>query len=265
MIEKVALNALVTGAHTGIGLAISRELAACGYNIFMVARNAQALEQAAASVTEQYGVQAHWLAADLTEIDSPQRVFDWVAGKQQTIDFLVNNAGVGWNGRFVDGTTETFDAMLALNVRSVVELTRLFTPHLLTSANGRILNVASMAGLYPVPFKAVYASSKAFVQHFTRCLADELAHTNVKASVLCAGPVPTTDELRQEIESGGWSSRLFAVETAVVGRIAVRKTLAGKRIILPGAGIKLGLFMLRAAPDWLRSRVFLKQFSRYLQ
>ena len=250
--------ALVTGAYTGIGLGICEALAKRGYNLLMVARNEAALQKEANRLELEHGVRTEYFAVDLSDTDAPQRIFDWTRELGVTVQFLCNNAGIGMDGKFHEREAEQIDKVLSVNVRAVTLLTRAFMDDVRSASPGYILNVASMARYYPMPYKAVYASTKAFVYHFTRSLAVELEEVDVYPSVMCAGPVPTTNELKERIKKSSWFGRTVALEPGVVGEATVRDALRGKEVILPGFVTKLGLLVLHLAPAWARRKKFLK-------
>jgi len=257
--------ALVTGAYTGIGFAICEALAKRGYGLLMVARNQAGLQEAAATLEAQFKVPTQYLPIDLTETDAAQRVEAWVNDLKLPLAFLVNNAGFGWDGSFTRGDLHHFDRMLQLNMRVVLQLTHRLLPKLAQGSEAYVLNVSSMAVYGPLPYKVMYSATKSFAYQFTRSLAMELEiqKSTVSASVLCAGPVPTTETLAKNIAANGWMSRRISMPAQAVGEIGVRDTLRRKTEILPGFWPQLGLLVLRLTPTWLRARTFKKRLGRF--
>ncbi|HEX3824434.1 MAG TPA: SDR family oxidoreductase [Mycobacteriales bacterium] len=241
--------ALVTGASSGIGLALARVLAREGHDLVLVARREPELARLAAELKSRYGADATVITADLSVPSGPANVFDAVAAAGLDIDVLVNNAGFGGQGRFTDTDAGTEQRMLAVNVVALTEMTKLFLPAMTRRATGQVLNVASTAAFQPGPFMAVYYASKAYVLSFTEALAEELAGTGVTATALCPGVVPSgfqdAANLRDDapmLKSPGAKSTEFVAEAAYDGMTR------GRRIVIPGMLNKIGVQSLRVSP-----------------
>ncbi len=145
------ITALVTGASSGIGKALARELAGQGANLILVSRNAERLEQEAEDLRVRFGVTVHVFPEDLERLEERLELFAWIEKSDLTVDVLVNNAGLGHYGLFDETSFKDVDAMLDLNVHALTHLTRLFLPAMLEKKSGGILNVASTAGFQPIP------------------------------------------------------------------------------------------------------------------
>ena len=183
--------ALVTGASSGIGLELARLLAADGHDLVLVARRADAIDALAREVREAHGRAALALSADLAEPDAAKRIVERLSAESIEIDVLVNNAGFGGLGRFDQRRLEDDLAMIQVNITSLVALTRLLLPGMVSRGRGRIMNVASTAAFQPGPLMAVYYATKAFVLSFSEAIADELRDTGVTVTALCPGPTRT--------------------------------------------------------------------------
>ena len=178
-------RAVVTGASSGIGAAFARALARRGHPLVLVARRAERLK---ARVEELGGEErALALPLDLAQPDAAQILEEELARRDLAVDLLVNNAGVGHTGRLHEEPLDRILAMIDLNVRAAVELTRRFLPAMIGRGKGAVVNVVSTSAFQPVPFFAVYAASKAFLLSFTEALAGELAGTKVRVQALCPG------------------------------------------------------------------------------
>ena len=189
-------RALVTGASSGIGASFARRLAAAGFELVLVARRGDRLERAAEELGREHGVAADPVVADLTDPDDRRRVEGILAG-EPAFDLLVNNAGFGRYGRFDEVDAETIEAMVAINVLAATSLARAALPGMVARGSGAIVNVASMLAFTssippsPLPLRATYAASKAFVIALSELLAGELAGTGVRVQALCPGIVRT--------------------------------------------------------------------------
>src|SRR5258708_18717352 len=167
-------TALVTGASAGLGAELSRLFVADGHDIVLVARRREKLDALASDLESKHAVRAVVLAEDLTDPAAPTRIANELTKRGIAIEFLVNNAGFGTTGTFVDLEPARELAMVQVNVAAVVQLTRLFLPAMVARRSGRVLNIGSTAGFQPGPFMACYYASKAFVNSFTEALAYEL-------------------------------------------------------------------------------------------
>ena len=216
------MTALVTGASSGIGKAIARELAAQGANLILVSRNVQRLEQEAEDLKIRFGVNVHVFPEDLTGLEDRLELFAWVQKSGLTVDILVNNAGLAHYGSFDKTDFEDTSAMLDLNVQALTHLTRLFLPGMLERKMGGILNVASTAGFQPIPNLSVYAATKAFVLNFSEALWAECKGSDVRVFCLCPGNTLTRFHQTAGIDK---QRMFFSASAADVARFALRKFL----------------------------------------
>ena len=180
-------TALVTGASRGIGYELAKLLARDGYDLVLVARNEQELNQLGEEMKREYGTAVTVMAKDLSVATAPKEVFEEVERRGIRVDVLVNNAGFGTIGPFVRQALDGQLRMVQVNVTALVHLTGLFLPEMVARGTGRILNVASTAAFQPGPLMAVYYASKAFVLSFSEALWEEARGTGVKVSCLCPG------------------------------------------------------------------------------
>ena len=226
--------ALITGGSTGIGRELASLCAESGHDVVLVARNAGRLEQAAGEIRAAYGVRAVALPMDLAEPGAPERLHAETEERGMSVDFLINNAGFGMSGRFLEVPLRVQRAMIGLNLAALADLCHLYLPGMLERRRGRILNVGSGAGYVPGLGFTTYASTKAFVLHLTEGLAGELAGTGVTVSVLCPGPVDTPFLGTAGIEGFSGIRRLALADPRAVARAGYRGALRGKVVINPG-------------------------------
>jgi short-subunit dehydrogenase len=239
-------TALITGASAGLGLELAQLFAADKHDVVLVARRRDQLEAVATRVAAEHGVIATVIPADLSDPASPQRIAEELGRRHLAIEFLVNNAGFGTNGRFVDLDLSRELAMVQVNVASLVHLTGLLLPAMVARGSGRILNLGSTAGFQPGPLMATYYATKAFVNSFTEGLAHELRGTGVTATVVCPGATDT----EFSAVSGSGASRLFrtgAMPAQPVARFAYQALMAGKVFAIPGIRNKLTLQVQRVS------------------
>lgn len=182
---------LITGASSGIGLSFAQLLAKQGSNLILVARNQEQLEQIASGLSKKHGIEAYVIAADLAEPGAAQRIFAQTQKKNLSVDILINNAGFGKWGDFLQFDTATYSSMLQLNIITLTELCHLYLPHMLAKKEGGIINVSSTGGLLPVPYTAVYSASKAYVLTLSEALYGEYSKQGITVLALCPGGTKT--------------------------------------------------------------------------
>jgi len=230
---------LVTGASSGIGSELARQLAALGHELVLVARRADRLEQLATALSAEHGVEALAVPTDLADAGQRRALIASVQASEKFVAGLCNNAGFGSYGRVAETDPAHEAAMVQLNVAAVHELTLAFLRPMVERRAGAILNVASLAAFQPVPGMATYAATKAFVQSFSEALHAELAGTGVSCTVLAPGPVPT--EFGAVAGTEGVDSLVpgFVSEAPEeVAAAAVRGMLRGRRSVVPGTATK---------------------------
>ncbi len=211
-----AETALITGASAGIGGELARQFAAEKCKLVLVARRRERLEELAAELRKQHGVEVHVVPADLGRADAPQAIVDRLTGDGVPIDVLVNNAGFGALGPVAELDVQRQMEMIQVNVAALTHLTRLLLPGMIQRRRGGILNVASTAGFQAGPFMAVYYATKAYVISFSEALADELARSGVTVSCLCPGP--TLTEFAETAKMG--HTLMFKLQTMTAQQVA---------------------------------------------
>jgi uncharacterized protein len=227
--------ALITGASQGLGLAFAHGCAQRGLDLLLVALPDSGLQEVAQTLRVTYGVRCEVLAQDLARDDGPQAVARWVADLGWPLAYLINNAGVSYNSRFEDSTVAENEAVILLNNLATVKLTHLLLPELKKRRRAHVLNVASLAAFFPMPFMPVYAPTKAFVLGFSLALRQEMRDTPVSVSVLCPNGLRTRPDCSAKIEQHGAIGRLFCMDAAPAAEYALRQTSSGAAIIVPGS------------------------------
>ena len=220
--------AVVTGASSGIGAAFARALRARGHKVVLVARRQDRLQELAAELGGDAWVST--VVLDLAAPGAAARLVSELGTRGLTVDLLVNNAGVGHSGRFHEEPVPVMLGMIDLNVRALVELTRLVLPGLVEKGRGAIVNVVSMSAFQPVPYLAVYAATKAFVLSFTEAVAVETEGSGVVLQALCPGNIPTEFQ-----HIAGTSEAAYTKTPAMSAeRVAARslRALESRRVIV---------------------------------
>jgi short-subunit dehydrogenase len=232
--------ALVTGASSGIGADLARELAARGHGVVLVARRADRLEALATELREVHGVRAEALACDLIDPEALAALPGRIEALGLEVSILINNAGYGSAGQFADLDVASETDMVRLNCETVVALSGAYVPKLIARAGGgAILVVASSAGMQPIPGQATYAASKAFALSFAEALHTELSDRGVAVSALCPGPVDTEFAARAGLADAFDSVPAFArVSSADCAQAAIDGLARNRRVVVPGLAIK---------------------------
>lgn len=254
---------LITGASLGIGKSLSYECARRGMNLILVALPGNELLILAETIKTRYGVDAIAYPVDLTEDDAPEGVWRWCSDNGYAINILINNAGIGAGGLFENINYGQYLRMLKLNNQALVGMTYYFIPELKKHANSFILNTSSMEGIIPLPYKSVYTGTKNFIYTFSLALREELKPSRIHVSVLCPGPVVTNKEGLMRLRAHGGRGKLIAMMPNQVAKIAIRKMLKGKGIIVPGR-INLTLTkLIKLVPILPRMRMLEHMFRVY--
>ena len=227
---------LVTGASSGIGAELARGLARRGHGVTLTARREERLEELAEELSGQHGVRAETISGDVSDIDDRKRLKDEIGRRGLTVEVLVNNAGYGSGGKFIELDPESEAAMIRTNVEAVVGLTGLFLPDMVERGRGAVLNLASLIAFQPVPFQATYGASKAAVLSFTEALHEELRDTGVTVTGICPGPVRT--EFGEAGGFGGADDKIpdfVWLDADKVAEDALEGLENGERVVVPGA------------------------------
>jgi hypothetical protein len=241
-------TALITGASGGIGYELAKLFARDHYNLVLVARSADKLNQVAAELQSQFGVAVKTVALDLAAVPAPQFLFDQLQREGVTTDILVNNAGFGAFGEFASMPEQEILGQISLNITALTHLTRLFLPPMLARRSGKIMNMASTAAFQPGPLMAVYYATKAYVLSFSEALANEVAGSGVVVSCFCPGATDTNFQKRAGMENSRLFKKIGAMNVEVVARDGYRGLTAGRSVVISGAQNWLVAESVRFAP-----------------
>lgn len=240
--------ALITGASSGIGRDMAKVLAKKKYDVILVARSKDKLESLKKEIEEEYGTKAYVMSHDVSIEEECHKLYEEVKTKFGNIQVLINNAGFGLCGSFVQTDLDTEINMIKTNITGLHILTKLFLKDMVEVNDGHILNVASIAGFMPGPLMATYYSTKAYVVRFTQAIRQELfmKHSKVKIAALCPGPVKTNFNKVAEVNFGpiGQSSQWIA-------KVGINGMFHNRILIFGSFFVWLARFFAKIFPDQL--------------
>jgi short-subunit dehydrogenase len=230
---KTQKTALITGASSGIGLALARHFAQDGYHLVLAARSVAKMQALADRLHSQFQVDVTVIGADLETNGGAVQLHADIKARNIVLSALVNNAGYGAFGEFKDSALPQELAMMQLNMNTVVVLTKLFMPDLLAT-RGKILNTASTAAFQPGPYMAVYYASKAFVLSFSEAIASELEGTGVTVTALCPGPTASGFQDKADLGNSALVKGKKLPTSEEVAALGYRAMQRGQRVYIPG-------------------------------
>ncbi|MEI8059236.1 MAG: SDR family oxidoreductase [Ferruginibacter sp.] len=253
-------TALITGASSGIGLELAKVFAKDTINLILVARSEAKLKDLAEDLQKDFGISVYVLVKDLGNYNTAKEIFDWCNQQNITVDYLVNNAGVGDFCFYADSEWHKQEQMINLNITALSYLTHLFLPGMVKRKFGKILNVASTAAFQPGPGMSIYFSTKAFVLHFSEAIANELNGSGITVTALCPGATESGFKAAASMQE----SKLFkgskvpsSKEVAAYGYKAMQK---GKTVAIHGMMNYIMANSIRFAPRNLVTKI-----ARYIQ
>ena len=246
-------TALVTGASSGFGHELVKLFARDGYNLILVARTEEELHEVAQGLERDFaGCQTLVIPKDLSQPAAAQELYDAVQQHGWPVHALVNDAGFGEHGRFMETDLERELAMIQLNVTSLVTLTKLFGRDMVRRGEGRILQLASTVSFMPVPKLSIYAATKAFVLSFSEAVAYELKDTGVTMTALCPGASDTEFFVRADAEGANVTDTPLS-DPADVAKDGYEAMMNGETRVISGAMNKLQAYFSNVIPDSMLS------------
>jgi len=249
--------ALIAGGSKGIGYALAEAWAKRNYNLILIARHWDSLETAKHKLESTYGIHVELLSYDLSRDESAINIAIWCAERNIPLKVLCNVAGAGGSRDYLSTTLDSLRYMVRLNVESCMALTLTLLPLLEKNSPSYIINVASMAGFAPIPIKNMYSATKSSVIFFSYSLHYQLRDRDITVSCLAPGPVYTKPEIVAETKKqlGKFGDKM-ARSPQKVGEKAVRKTLKGKMIIVPGFLANVMSGFLRILPKKFSASIY---------
>lgn len=251
-------TALITGASSGIGKELAIIHAKKGGNLVLVARREDKLKSLKQELESAYNIKVKLIAKDLSDLTTPQEIYDEILQKGIEIEILINNAGFGALGKFHELDLNRQIAMINLNVTSLTALTRLFLPDFVKRNSGKVLNTSSTASFMPGPLQAVYFATKAYVTFFSNALSEELRDTNVTVTNL----MPGATESEFGATSGMDKTEMFqqTVTSKSVAEDGYNGMLKGKIDVI--TGLTFGQKAMMSMIPFMPKKMVLKQVRK---
>lgn len=241
---------LITGATSGIGLEMARIYGCRGYHLILIGRNNEKLE----SLKKQFkDIDVITFSLDLSDLNNVDIFLEEVEKKNLVVDILINNAGAGFNGEFLDINWEKHNNIIDLNIKSLTRLTYGILEKMKFRGKGKILNVASTGSYQPGPLIGVYYATKAYVLSFSAALREEVKEYGITVSALCPGATKTEFSKR-----AGKGDLKVAMSAKSVAEIAFNGLNRNKAIIIPGAMNKLAVFFSKISPTTINAKIVKK-------
>lgn len=231
-------TALVTGASSGIGLEMCRELSSRNINLIIVARSTDKLIELKKELNSKYSSMIHIFTKDLSDAKNAEELYHEIKQEGLKVTMLINNAGFGSYGDFAEKNLEEELRMIQLNISSLVVLTKLFLKDMIARKHGYIMNMASLLSFMPFPYFSVYAATKSFVLYFSEALSAEVQGTGVSVTTLCPGPTDS-NFASDEMEQTKAYKRLKLQQPADVAKKGIDKMLRKKGVVILGLQNKL--------------------------
>ncbi len=255
--------AVITGASMGLGRAFATECAKRGMRLFLVALPGSGLPELAAQLAKEYDIETRWLEGDLIELATLERLRDKVTAEDIDIDLLINNAGIGTPGHFMDHSLEYHKATIELNTLALVRIIRFFLPEL-RSRRASILNVASLGAFFPMPTMSIYSATKSFVLRFSLALREELGGA-VGVSVLCPNAIRTTEEVNFYIDKLGFIARHACYTPECIAKAGLDGVARGRAVIVPGTINQVVAMLSQIVPRTLINKTIRHYWGTFLE
>jgi len=251
---------IITGSSSGIGKQLALESARNKMNVLLIALPGTRLDKLCDLIRERYGVKAEYLHVDLTLPGSIPQVVEWIDNGKFAVNMLINNAGISCEGPFEKYSASFYRQLLMVNTHAVVMLTRACVRYLEENSPSWILNLGSVAAYFPMPYKAVYGSSKLFILSFSKVLREELKSKSIQVSVVCPGPVVTNRHTAQSALDKGRLARMMHTKAPWVARYTMKKLKKGSFLIKPGFLSTSTYYVSLLIPQFLRNILVEKVF-----
>lgn len=241
-------TALITGASSGLGLEFSKICAKNNHNLVLVARSIDVLNDLKNELENTYDITVFVFQCDLSNPNNIDSLYQFTKDNDLFVDILINNAGFGDYGLFSESNLDKQLEMISLNNSSLVKLSHLYLQDMILNKQGRIMNIASIAGFVPGPLMSVYYATKAFVLSFSEAIATELANDSIKVFAFCPGPTNTGFEKNAKVNGKRLSKLFQSTSSKSVALKGYNYMMNNKVVKLPGITNKAGIVLVRFIP-----------------
>lgn len=245
---------LLTGATSGIGLELAKQLAANHYNLILVGRNEEKLTSLKSTLLQTNDIAVDTFLADLSNVDEAKKLFSKIENAGLEIDILINNAGVGMYGTFSQTDLEQELSMIGLNVSTLVTMTKLCLLQMTKRGKGHIVNISSILGHFPFPYYTVYGATKAFVLMFSESLQMELVGSGIAMTTICPGPTKTPFYTQAMLNTNASKKMAFAQASEVASE-TIKAMKAKKGTVVLGFMNRMTIMASKWGPSWLNAKI----------
>lgn len=253
--------AVITGASSGLGKAFAETLAGEKHSLLLISLPDEDLPQLCEELKNKFHISVACFETDLSERENVLKVAQWI-NMNYTIDILINNVGIGGSKQFDRAEIDYLQKMININITATTLLTHELLPNLRSRKKAHILNISSLAGLSPIPYKTIYPASKAFIYSFSRGLNEELKDTSVTVSVVNPGPMKTNGNTTKRINNHGFLTKITLKEPEEIAKYSIRKMKKGKSLIITNW---LSWTVLKLTPIWISLPILGKKFKSEIE
>lgn len=258
------LYTLITGSSSGIGKAIANECASRGKNIILTSRPGERLDRTFGELKSRFNVKTECFAVDLLNHDAPRKLYEWCKEKDLKVNCIINNAGITGTIPFDYNDQEYIDSIVMVNIRALTLLTHYFLGDLKKIPGSKIVNIGSMSGFFPIPYKGIYSASKAYVHSFSMSLASELKGTGVKVFLSAPNGISSNPEVMERIKTHNFAGRIVSLTPEEYAKSLIDSIERGKIFHIPLLTNRLLFWLSRILPDRYIAYLLRKEFSKEL-
>lgn len=225
--------AILTGASSGLGMALAEELACRKHCLLLVALPGTGLPKLSDELAKKYKVSVRFFETDLTRVEAPAEIRKYVSEQKLVVDILVNNVGIGHGGAAGDYSVAEIEDSVFLNMRCTTMMTNTFVDELKKRGRAYILNIGSFGGFLPLPHKSIYSATKSYIYHFSLAVREELRGLGVSVSVAMPGPMLTNSRVRKRVDQQGFISRSNVIKADRAAAFIITRMFRGRALIIP--------------------------------